>query len=919
MNRGVARSILCVIIAMMPLFANAIVIAKTTCDMAVNPLSINTVEPRFGWQLQSATNDDKQTAYEIEVSPKFSNANNPIWKSGKIKSDRSQLIPYGGTGKLQPGHFYKWIVRVWDAKGRASSWSLPSYFSIAPYPSFMNARWIGAITRTYAHLPIGRSFHMPSLKKKANLELLDSINSLALRSIMLRKSFTVHKKIRDAIVYICGLGHYRLSIDGEKISNSQFAPLWSDYDKTVYYNTYDVTSQLHKGENVIGVILGNGFYNAISNRYSKLWRTYGPPTLFFKMVIHYTNGTEQTICSDQSWSYALSPITFNNIYGGEDYNANLEQKGWDSPAFNDKGKAWKPVVIQESPKGELTPQLAPPVVIHKQYGIKSIHQLSDSVYVLDMGQNLAGFPSIKVKGKKGQTIRLWVGESLDKDGYVSQKRTGRPYYFEYTLSGDSIEQWHPLFSYYGFQYIEVVGANVLKAPKGSQLPLITAIKSDFVYSSAPEIGSFNCSDSLFSHTHFIINNSIKSNFQGVLTDCPHREKLGWLEQDQLNAPGLMYNYDMSTFFPKIMRDIRDAQYADGLVPSICPEYVHFGGDFTDSPEWGCASIVIPWIYYEHYGDSSLIRQYYPVMKRYLDYLTSRAKCHILSYGLGDWYDYGVKPAGYSQNTSIALSATAHYYLSASLMYKAAKLLGTNDTTKFKQLVNEIKKAYNERFFNPATKQYDIGSQYANAVSLYLNLVDPKNKQAVLNNLVADIRYHGNHLTTGDIGNRYLFQTLANNGLNDVMFDMLNRYDVPGYGFQVKYGLTTLAEQWDPRKGNSRNHFMLGQVEEWFYKTLAGIQDDPESPGFRHFYIKPIPAGNIKTVSASTESLYGRIQVEWTKQAKEFTLRITIPVNSSATVTLPFKVNSAVINHKTEAIKDNTIDLGSGRWNIITSL
>jgi hypothetical protein len=904
---------LLLIALMLPLSLLAITVTKITCEMAINPLSVNTTTPRFGWQLSSAINGDKQTAYELEV--KAEGDQRILWKSGKIQSDASQLVAYNGSSSLVKGKQYEWKVRVWDAKGKPSVWSMAAHFSIAPDASFLDAKWIGAVTKANAHLPIGQSFHVPS--KKKNQDMLNAIDSMALRSILLRKSFENSAPVRKAIVYVSGLGHYQLSINGKKVGDSEFAPLWSDYRKTVYYNTFDVSGRLQKGENVIGVILGNGFYNTVSTRYAKLWRSFGPPTLFFKMEIEYADGSTKTICSDESWKYMPGSITFNDIFGGESYNATLEQTGWETPSFKD-GK-WRKVVLQEAPEGQLTAQSAPPVKINKQFGIKEVKHLSDSVYVLDMGQNLSGFPSITIKGKRGQTVKLRVAEMVDKDGHINQKRTGSPYYFEYTLKRDGEEQWQPLFSYYGYQYIQVEGADVLKTAAGSKLPLITDIKSNFIYSTAAEVGSFECSNEIFTRTHWLINNAIKSNFQAVLTDCPHREKLGWIEEMHLNGPGLMFNYDMSTVFPKLLADMSDAQHSAGLVPSICPEYVEFGDDFSDSPEWGCASIVVPWMYYEYYGDDSMIKRYYKMMTKYLDFLGTRATGHILSHGLGDWYDYGVKPAGYSQNSSIAISATSHYYLSALWVEKAAKMLGMDkDTLKYGQLIRNIKTAYNQRFFNKATKQYDIGSQFANAVSIYLDLVEPQYKQAVINNLVADIRYHGTRLTTGDIGNRYLFQVLANNGLNDLMYEMQNHYDAPGYGFQLKYGLTTLTEQWDPRKGNSLNHFMMGQIEEWFFCTLAGINPDEKQPGFKHFIIKPTPAGDLTSVKASTQSLYGKIEVEWHKTGSQFDLNITIPVNSSATAVLPGQFSSVMVNKKAVKVENNRFEVESGYYNIVAN-
>jgi hypothetical protein len=344
----------------------------------------------------------------------------------------------------------------------------------------------------------------------------------------------------------------------------------------------------------------------------------------------------------------------------------------------------------------------------------------------------------------------------------------------------------------------------------------------------------------------------------VFTDCPQREKLGWIEQLHLNGPVLLYNYELKDFMPKIMQDLVDAQQPDGSVSSIAPMYNIFGNnkgfdEFGVSPEWGSSILIMPWMYYEFYGDSSLIVNNYQPMRRWVDYLTSRAQNHILSFGLGDWYDYGDFKAGYSRNTPVPFVATAYYFYALKYLVKSAEMVGnTYDAAHYAALANEVRKTLNTKFFNSATKQYANGSQTANAMAIYMAIVEPEYKKAVLDNLVKDIKAHGNRLTTGDIGNRYLFQTLAANGLNELMYKMFNHEEAPGYGFQLKYGATSLTEQWDPRKGASWNHFMLGQIDEWFFASLAGIQTDPKRPGMQHIIIKPEIVGDIHYVKASTE-------------------------------------------------------------------
>lgn len=855
---------------------------ELTCEFQENPLVVETPNPRFGWKLLSDLQGDKQTAYQIIVSSEKAAKSGDVWNSGKIRSDKSQLVDYKGRS-LEKGQKYVWKVIVWDAKGKQVE-SDQAFFYVTPDLSTSKARWIGAISREKANLPIGRrDFHGPSFKKQEYKDIYDTIDTLALKSIQLRKSFNTGKTVDKAIAYVSGLGHYHFYLNGKKVNNSAFTPVWSDYDKSVYYNAYLVDTLLLKGENSIGVVLGNGFYNAVGNRYRKLWVTFGPPTLLFEMHVHYTDGSRDVIVSDDSWKYSLSPVTFNDIFGGEDYDARLEQLGWDKPSFNDV--SWKPVVLQQAPEGLLRAQQIPAIRNMQEFGVKKMTCVEDGVYVLDMGQNLSGYPAIKVKGKKGQGIKLIVGELLDENGRVSQKRTGGPHTYHYTLKGEGIEYWHPQFTYYGFQYIQVEGADLLSSKDDSERPLLIDIKSHFVYNSVKETGNFECSNEIFSKTHVLIKNAVKSNMQSVFTDCPHREKLGWLEETHLNGPGLLYNYDQRQMFRKVMQDIADGQRPDGLVPSIVPEYVIFGDDFSDSPEWGSASVIVPWMYYKFYGDNALLSDYYDVMKRYVDYLGTKADNFILSHGLGDWYDYGDHPAGWSKNSPIEVSATSHYYYSAHLFAKAAEMLNKKDDIKiYTQLAADIKNAFNKKFFNESTKQYANGSQFSNAVAIFMDIVEPENKNTVMKNLLEAIRQKGFRLTTGDVGNRYLFQALALNGENEIMYKLNNHEDTPGYGFQLKFGVTTLTEQWDPRKGNSWNHFMMGQIDEWFFRSLAGI--DAIEPGFKKFRIAPEIPGDLEWVKAEYNCIYGTIKVDWKRESDRFLMEVYVPVNTSAVIYLP---------------------------------
>ncbi len=921
---NISKSILTFIFLFFFFISNGQISAEhLTCEMTQNPLAVNTNNPRLSWQLVSKELNVTQSAYQILVASseeKLKKDQGNVWDSGKVNSDKNLQINYGGTSLKNEAKYF-WKVKVWNQNGKSSVWSKINSFRIAPSESALNPTWIGAITKADSHLPEGRNYHTATFNKEKKASLINASDSLSRRSIMLRKPFEVKKEIKEAVVYISGLGHYELTINGKKIGNSEFAPLWSDYDKTVNFNTYELSpKELQNGENVIGVLLGNGMYNTLAERYSKFYVSFGPPTLFFKMKVVYKDGSEDIIKSDGSWKYSKSPITYNSIFGGEDYNANLEQKGWNTKGFNDSN--WKKVVVQEAPKGILRAQTTSPIIVQKQYEVKEAKELKPNFYIFNMGQNLSGFPTIKVKGKKGQTVRVWVGESLNEDGTVGQGKTGKPYYYDYTLKGEGIEEWRPNFSYYGYQYVQMENINY-KEDKDKNLPTLVDLKSNFIYNSAGEAGTFECSNDIFNKAHWLINNAIKSNFQSVFTDCPQREKLGWIEEIHLNGPGLLFNYNLESFIPATMQNISDSQRDNGLIPTIVPEYVVFGGDFTDSPEWGVTGVILPWMYYEYYGDASLIEKYYPVMKKYVDYLGTKATDHIVSHGLGDWYDYGTHAAGYSKNSPIALSATSHYFYGASLVAKAAKLLNkTEDIAKYEALTSDIKEAFNDKFFNAETKQYGTNSQFSNAVPVFMDIVEPQYKEAVMQNLLADIKAKGDRLTTGDVGNRYLFQALAQNGENETMYKMNNHYDAPGYGFQIKFGLTTLTEQWDPRKGNSWNHFMMGQIEEWFYQSLAGIVPDSNNPGFKHFFIQPEVVGDMTFAKAEYQSIYGKIASAWEKKDGKLILKVEIPANTSATIKLPVSNDSEIkMNKKSvstvfdEKTKKSTLELGSGIYTI----
>ena len=811
----------------------------------------------------------------------------------------------------------------------------------APQP-----QWIGAITDEDAHIPSNRDYIGTGTVNAKGKPDWKATAPLSRQSIWLKKEMKLPADVHKATMKIVGLGFYELSINQQQVTDAVFAPLWSDYDKTVFYNTYDVTALLKKGKNLLSVLLGNGFYNEQGGRYTKMKVSYGPPTLYCSLEIELKNGRTVCIVSDNSWKYSPSSITFNSIYGGEDEDARITP-------------SWKPVVIQKAPRGILRQQIAQPVKMMEYFGVKSRHQLTPQeiakasnakhsipagTFVLDMGQNLAGFPQIKVSGKVGQQVRLYLSETLTAQGTCNQKQSGSPYYLTYTLSGKGeksadgkrIETWHPHFTYYGYRYIQVEGAVMKGDENPDGKPVIEDIQSCFVYNSAAKIGNFECSNPMFNRAYQIIDRAIRSNWQAVWTDCPHREKLGWLEQDWLNGEGLVYNYDCRSMIEQTMQNIADAQHANGAVPTTAPEYIYFKGKwldpFAESPEWGGALVALPFLYLQHYGDDRMVKKYAPQMFRYVDYLQSKDSCRILKQGLGDWYDYGKGRSGFSQNTPMPLVATAHYYQWVKLTQKAAAMSGkTAEANRYAILASEILQAFQKEFLhvekaassgksssdavvkNAVEKDavekniiekvyYGSGSQASNAIPLALGMVPSQYRKQVLQHLVDDIHAHHDRLTTGDVGNRYLFQALLENGYADLWYKMLAHDDVPGYGFQIKKGMTTLTEQWNPEMGASMNHFMMAHINNHFLPDIVGIRIEQG-----RLIIAPQPIGDLTWAKGSTRlSNVKQIAVAWKKLADD---KIEVTVDTDNDVEYEIKIDYDETEHNDGTYRGKHVFVG----------
>ncbi|MGZ3777708.1 MAG: family 78 glycoside hydrolase catalytic domain, partial [Mucilaginibacter sp.] len=555
-------------------------VAITLCENKPHPLGVPCQDFRLGWEIKALKRSEYQTAFQIVISTSEKHIDQGIydvWNSATVHSSQSVLVAYKGKA-LRPATVYYWKVKVWDKFGKPSSWSKLSSFctGLENSTDWHNARWIGYEDLADS-MRVAPGVDDPSADRLKNKPLYRPVTPL------LRKEFKITRNIKSAFAFISGLGQYDLFINGTKAGNGFLTPGWTYYDKRCLYNVLDITSLLKNGSNCAGAMLGNGFFNINRERYTKFVDAFGMPKMICRILINYEDGSTREIISDQSWKVSPSPILFNSIYGGEDYDANLEQLRWDQPGFDDN--KWKHAKLVRAPTRKLVADMDYPVTAVDSFCVKTITEPKRSVFVYDFGQNASGIVELKIRGHKGQTVKLIPCEILTGNKLANQHATGSPYYFSYTLKGDSTETWMPQFTYYGFRYVQVEGAKP-DTSGAKNLPVIVKLMAIHTRNAAPTNGSFECSNELFNRIYTLINWAIKSNLQSVITDCPHREKLSWLEQDYLMGASIHYNFDNYSVYHKLVFDLADAQQPNGLVPDIAPEYVKFDGGFRDSPEWG---------------------------------------------------------------------------------------------------------------------------------------------------------------------------------------------------------------------------------------------------------------------------------------------------------------------------------------------
>jgi len=825
---------------------------RLRCEHLDTPLGIDEQTPRLSWIVTSAGRGMHQAAYQIVAAASESAlraGKKLLWDSGKVPSDATQVV-YAGPA-LHSGERIWWMVRTWDQHGQASVWSPVSWWEMALLdPQEWHGTWI-------------------ALNEETSVQPLP----------LLRRTFTLDAAVKRARLYVTGLGYYEASVNGKRIGSRHLDPGYTRYDRRVLYATYDVTDALHDGKNAIGLMLGNGWYNVqelSAWEWEKApWRA--SPRALAELRVELANGKTVTVASDTAWKTIEGPITFSCLYGGETYDARNGMPGWNTAAFDDS--AWHAVKTVEAPHGKLVAQAMYPIADDHLITPTSIHAPKEGRVIVDIGQNLAGCAKLTVRGKPGQKVTIRYGERITPQGLIDQeriaehvKRFGENQRFqtdEYICKGTGTETWQSRFAYHGFRYVDVEGADVAR----------DTIRAQFMHSAVPSVGHFTCSNPLLNRIWENARWSYLSNFYGIPTDCPQREKNGWTGDAQLACELGLLNYDGLTVYEKWMNDISDGLMADGNVPSIVPTGGWGEGRYGASTAWSEVFILIPYYLHLYYGDSRALERHYEKHCRHIEFLNAQADHGIISSGrLGDFLTWNAE-------TPTELPTTAYYYMSVSIVADTAKMLGkTDDEKKYRDLAAQIRDAFITKFYNASAGTYGNGSQTSLSCALFFGLIAPEARAKVAENLVASVKQSNDHLDTGVLGARYILHALTEAGHADVAYRIVTQETPPGWGYWVKQGATTMWEDW---KGEgSLNHIFFGDVAAWFVRGLAGINPDPMQPGFKHIIIKPNPVGDLTSASASYDSVRGRVASEWTRKGGTLTLKVSIPANSTATVYVP---------------------------------
>lgn len=872
-------------------------VAGLRCEYLNNPIGIDVKNPRLSWQLQIFDPGSMQAAYEIRAAKEMSavkEGTRLLWNTGKISSDTSTQVVYGGPDLYSRQRVY-WQVRVWDNHGHVSPWSEPAYWEVGLLTTAeWDASWITS------------GFNENILRPDP--------------SPYFRKGFNLGKKIRSARLYVTSLGLYQVLLNGRKVGDRLFTPGFTSYNKRLQYQTYDVTQQVSGGSNAIGVILGDGWYRGHLGWQKNNRNRYGDKSaLLLQLEITYRDGTKQSIVSDGSWKVNTGGIRSSDIYEGETFDARKVLTDWTMPHFDD-GR-WPSVQLLEHSKDILVASSSEPVKKIQEIRPVSIIITPEGDTVLDMGQNMVGWVRLKVQGRRGDTVILRFAEVLDKKGnfYTANLRSAKAA-DRYILKGEGEEVYEPHFTFHGFQYVKVQGY-----PGKLDLKDITGI---VIHSAMEPAGSFECSDPMINQLWHNIIWSQKDNFLDIPTDCPQRdERLGWTGDINVFSPTAAYNYNVAAFLSKWLQDLAADQLEDGAVPDVVPDILNLrkgqgvGGRHTAaaSTGWADAAVTIPWNLYLYYGDKRILEEQYASMAAWVSYMKDQAGEKLLWTGgehYGDWLSFSSNSRSYpGAYTDKDFIATAYFAHAADLLSKIARVLGKDkEAEKYRTLFKNIKRAFNKEYVTPAGRVMS-NTQTAYAMAIEFDLL-PEDKVAPAAEYLAEDVSHFKHITTGFLGTPLINPVLSETGYDSLAYMLLQRKEYPSWLYPITRGATTIWERWDGIKPdgsfqnpamNSFNHYAYGAIGYWLYTVVAGIKPDPEHPGFRHFVLAPQPGGGLTYAKASYKSMYGKIISDWKIKDGNMIYTVQIPPNSTAQITLP-QVGDSRVYINNEDIKD----YGSGR-------
>lgn len=880
-------------------------VTDLVCEYLVNPVGIEAVQPRLSWKIRSGARDVTQSAYEIRVgtTPEVNRGRNIVWSSGKVTSAQSTHVRYKGPAPQSRQRLY-WQVRIWDGGNRASAWSAPAFWEMGLLKTDdWSAQWIRPLSDD------------PEAEQRP--------------VALLRKGFRVSKPVQSARLYVTSHGLYEAHLNGQRVGAAVLTPGWTSYNERLQYQVYDVTRHLRNGENAAGVMLADGWYRG-NIGFSRQRNQYGTDiALLYQLEITYTDGSTDRVISDNTWHSSTGALRMAEIYHGEIYDARQEKSGWTEAGFDDSG--WQGVTTFDGAKNILVATINEP--IRKQEVIRPVATLTTpkGETVLDFGQNLVGWLRFRITGPAGHTVKISHAEVLDKDGnfYIDNLRAARAT-ITYTLKGGGEEQYEPRFTFMGFRY-----ARLENFPSGFQPDQIEAV---VLHSDMQTTGHFECSHALVNQLQHNIQWGQKGNFLDVPTDCPQRdERLGWTGDAQVFAATAAFNMNVAAFFSKWLKDLAADQTANGRVPFVIPNVL--GEDASASAGWADAATIIPWAMYTAYGDTTFLKEQYPSMKRWVDFMASAMNEDYLwntGFHFGDWLFY--RPFddndGRSAVTDKYLIAQSFFIHSTRLLIDAAEMLGmSQDAAHYGDLLDKITEAYREEYMTSSGRLVS-GTQTAYTLALQFDILPESEREAAAERLVANIKQYGNHLTTGFLGTPYLCHVLSRYGYIDVAYQLLLQETYPSWLYPVKMGATTIWERWDGIKPdstfqtpgmNSFNHYAYGAIGDWMYRTIAGINPDPDAPGYKRIVIAPHPGGNLSYAKASIETMYGTVASGWTIKDGMMTVDVTVPPNATATVVLPGAAGKQVNEGKTplERVKgvravtsqgeDASFSLGSGSY------